>query len=38
MYAITVLMNQGFNGRNLYNLAGGIDSWSVNVDSSIRRY
>ena len=38
MYTISVLMNQGFNGKFLYNLAGGIDSWSLNVDPSIRRY
>jgi len=38
MYTISVLMHHGYNGGNLYNLAGGIDSWSVNVDSSIRRY
>ena len=38
MYTISVLMNQGFNGKYLYNLAGGIDSWSLNVDPSIRRY
>ncbi len=38
MYTITILMNYGYAGKKLYNLAGGIDSWSVNVDSSIRRY
>ena len=38
MYTISVLINQGFNGKYLYNLAGGIDSWSLNVDPSIRRY
>ena len=38
MYTISVLMNQGFDGKYLYNLAGGIDSWSLNVDPSIRRY
>jgi rhodanese-related sulfurtransferase len=27
---------QGF--RNLYNLRGGIDAWSVLVDPSVRRY
>jgi len=38
MYSISVLINQGFNGKYLYNLTGGIDSWSLDVDSSIRRY
>jgi len=38
MFSISVLMNKGFNGKHLYNLAGGIDAWSLNVDSSIRRY
>ena len=38
MFSISTLINQGFNGKYLYNLAGGIDSWSLNVDSSIRRY
>lgn len=38
MYSISVLINNGFNGKYLYNLAGGIDSWSLDVDPSIRRY
>ena len=38
MYSISVLINQGFNGKYLYNLSGGIDSWSLTVNSSIRRY
>ena len=29
-------LGQGF--KNVYNLAGGIDAWSVEVDPSVRRY
>tara|TARA_Y100001980_G_C14556764_1_gene350091 strand:- start:25717 stop:26775 length:1059 start_codon:yes stop_codon:yes gene_type:complete len=38
MYTISYLYNNGFRGENLFNLAGGIDSWALSVDSSIRRY
>ncbi len=38
MYTLSYLFNQGFKAKNLFNLAGGIDSWSLNIDSSIRRY
>ena len=29
-------LKQGF--KNVYNLAGGIDAWSKDVDPSIKRY
>ena len=34
--ACAVLSRQGFN--KLYNLAGGIDRWSTEVDPSVPRY
>ncbi len=33
----TWLIEQGWNGE-VWNLEGGIDAWSVNVDSSVPRY
>jgi len=35
-HAAEYFREQGF--RNLYNLAGGIDAWSVLVDPSVPRY
>lgn len=36
MQAASQLVNQGF--RNVYNLEGGIDAWSVYVDQTVPRY
>lgn len=35
-HAAEYFRNEGF--RNLYNLSGGIDAWSLLVDSSVPRY
>lgn len=35
-YAAEYFREQGF--RNLANLAGGIDAWSLDVDPSVERY
>jgi rhodanese-related sulfurtransferase len=33
---VAFLLRQGFDG--VYNLAGGIDAWSIHVDPSVPRY
>ena len=33
---VAFLMQQGFD--DVYNLAGGIDAWSIEVDPGVRRY
>lgn len=38
MIAIGALIRLGIEGSRLYNLAGGIDAWSLQVDRSIRQY
>ena len=38
MMAITMLIGLGIDGSRLYNLAGGINAWSLEVDSSVPRY
>ena len=34
--AVTFLLQQGF--KNVKNLVGGIDAWSVEIDQSVPRY
>jgi rhodanese-related sulfurtransferase len=36
MQAASQLVERGY--RKVYNLEGGIDAWSVQVDSSVPRY
>jgi rhodanese-related sulfurtransferase len=36
MKAALFLRQQGF--ENVFNLAGGIDAWSLNVDPKVPRY
>lgn len=37
-YAVMILREVGYDAANLINLAGGIDAWSVDADSSVPRY
>lgn len=32
------LVENGFEGENLYNLVGGIDAWALTVDATMARY
>tara|TARA_B100001123_G_C15313408_1_gene1025253 strand:+ start:480 stop:1652 length:1173 start_codon:yes stop_codon:yes gene_type:complete len=38
MMALMVLASVGIEPERLYNLSGGIDSWSLEVDESVPRY
>ncbi len=36
--AIRFLVDSGFDPTRLWNLAGGIDAWSLEVDPTVPRY
>jgi adenylyltransferase/sulfurtransferase len=38
MMAVMMLASAGVDSTRLYNLAGGIDAWSIEVDDSVPRY